>query len=45
MGKQDADFEEELDMDVDDAFKMIISGGVLTPGVEPAESSQSTDEV
>ena len=36
---------QELDMDVDDAFKMIISGGVLTPGVEPAESSQSTDEV
>ena len=25
---------QELDMDVDDAFKMIISGGVLTPGVE-----------
>lgn len=36
---------QELDMDVDDAFKMIISGGVLTPGVEPAESSQSTNEV
>ena len=36
---------QELDMDVDDAFKMIISGGVLTPGIEPAESSQSTDEV
>ena len=28
---------QELDMDVDDAFKMIISGGVLTPGIEPAE--------
>ena len=36
---------QELDMDVDDAFKMVISGGVLTPGVEPAESSQSTNEV
>ena len=36
---------QELDMDVDDAFKMIISGGVLTPGVEPAESSQSTNKV
>ena len=36
---------QELDMDVDEAFKMIISGGVLTPGVEAAESSQSTNEV
>ena len=36
---------QELEMSVDDAFKMIISGGVLTPGVERAESSQSTEEV
>ena len=36
---------QELEMSVDDAFKMIISGGVLTPGIERAESSQSTEEV
>ena len=36
---------QEPQMSVDDAFKMIISGGVLTPGVERAESSQSTEEV
>ena len=36
---------QELEMSVDDAFKMIISGGVLTPGTQSAESSQSPYEV
>ena len=39
------DSVQELDMSVDEAFKMIISGGVLTPGVDLAESSQSTTEM
>lgn len=36
---------QELEMSVDDAFKMIISGGVLTPGTQSAESSQFPNEV
>ena len=34
---------QELDMSVDDAFKMIISGGVLTPPSKSYEGSQETN--